>query len=332
MNDTEKSVSAPEILALPILGAPVRVVLPIPSARGIDSFFRKTGRFSVPYIMVAPAILLLSALVLYPIAYMIWLSLFEWNMMGPKIFVGIQNFLELFTDPYFFDVMGNTFRFMSYYVTLALVIALALAAYLKSATKRNALLQNIIFIPYVVSMISIAFIWLWMMDSDYGLLNFLLSGVGLRSIRWLDDPKVALYSLILVCVWKGAGYNTIVLVSAMQAIPDHLYEAALLDRAGPLKTFFRVTLPMISPTLFFLALMDIIAAFKVFETVNVMTAGGPMNSTNTIVFDIYQQGFRFYKMGYASAQGVVLMAIIGVCTLVYFGILAKRVHYGNEEK
>ena len=312
--------------------APPPGALLAPSARSIERFARWNARALAPYFMVAPSILLLSAFTLYPILYMGWLSTFDWNMIGPKIFVGIQNFQELFSDPAFFQVVGNTFKFTAFYVSSVLFLALWLAACLRGNTQRNALLQNIIFAPYVAPMISVAFIWAWMMDSDYGLMNFMLATVGLPAVRWLDDPKVAMYSLIFVAVWKGVGYNAIILVSAIQTIPVHLYEAAMLDRTKPLKTFLRITLPMISPTLFFLALMDIIAAFKVFETVNVMTSGGPTNSTNTMVFDIYQQGFRFYKMGYASAQGVVLMVIIGVCTLIYFGGLSRRVHYGSEDK
>jgi sn-glycerol 3-phosphate transport system permease protein len=216
---------------------------------------------------------------------------------------------------------------MFFSVSISILLAIALAAYLKENTKFNALLQSFIFTPYVVSLISVAFIWMWLMDSDFGLLNFILKSVGLPAVHWLDDPKVAMFSMILVAVWKGIGYNTLILISAMQAIPACLYEAATLDNAKLFRTFFHITLPMISPTLFFLTLMNIIAAFKVFEQVNVMTAGGPMNATNTLVFDIYQYGFKFYKLGYASAQGVVLMVLIGICTAAYFGVLAKRVHY-----
>ncbi len=165
------------------------------------------------------------------------------------------------------------------------------------------------------------------MDSDYGLLNFLIGAVGLEPVNWLESPKIALFSLILVSVWKGIGYNTIILISAMQTIPEFLYEAASLDRAKKSTVFFKITLPMISPSLFFLTLMNMISAFKVFETVNIMPQGGPMNSTNTLVYNIYQYGFNYYKIGTASAIGVVLMAIIGICTFLYFQALSSRVHY-----
>ncbi|MDR2179047.1 MAG: sugar ABC transporter permease [Synergistaceae bacterium] len=294
-----------------------------------ESLAGKFAKGATPYMMVAPAVLQLSVFVVYPILYMLWLSMFRWDMIGPKVFVGLQNFAELFSNPDFFQVMGNTFTFMFFSVSISIVLALALALHLRADTRINALLQSFVFVPYITSLVSVAFIWMWLMDSDYGLLNFFLASLGLPAMRWLDDPRIAMSSMVLVAVWKGIGYNTIILVSAMQAIPGHLYEAAALDKSNPAKTFFRITLPMISPTLFFLTLMNIIAAFKVFEQINVMTSGGPMNTTNTLVFDIYQYGFKFYKLGYASAQGVILMAIIGICTLFYFGALNRRVHYSG---
>jgi sn-glycerol 3-phosphate transport system permease protein len=293
-------------------------------------FLRRAAGAATPYIMVAPAILTLCVFVAYPILYMIWLSAFKWDMIGPKTYVGLGNFIDLFSNKDFYVVMGNTFRFVFFSVSLSIVLALFLAVHLKAGTTINALLQSFVFTPYIISMASVAFIWVWLMNSEYGLLNFILGKMGVRGLRWLEDANIAMYSMIIVAVWKGVGYNVIILLSAMHAIPSQLYEAAALDNARPFKTFFRITLPMISPTLFFLTLMNVIASFKVFDQVYLMTRGGPINATNTIVFDIYQFGFTFYQLGYASAQGVVLMAVIAVCTAAYFGALSSRVHYGAE--
>lgn len=191
----------------------------------------------------------------------------------------------------------------------------------------NRFLQAIVFSPHVISLVSIAFIWMWFMDADFGLLNYILSVMGIPAVRWLDDPAVALNSLVIVAVWKSLGYDTLILVAGLQAIPAYLYEAAALDKASRFSTFFRITIPMLSPTLFFVLLINIIGYFKVFETVDIMTQGGPMNSTRTMVHYIYQYGFQFFKIGYASAVGVVLMLIISLFTVVYFRILARRVHY-----
>jgi sn-glycerol 3-phosphate transport system permease protein len=212
-------------------------------------------------------------------------------------------------------------------VVFTIVISLLLALFLKNDTKINRLVQGTIFLPYVVSLASIAFIWMWIMDNDYGLLNYVLQVFGQEQINWLGNPDVAMNSLVLVNVWKGIGYNTIIFISAMQSIPTYLYEAAKLDGAKPHTIFFKITLPMLSPTLFFLTLMGIIASFKVFETINIMTLGGPLNSTNTLVYYIYQYGFSFYKIGYASAAGVILMILIGIMTGIYFKMLSKKVYY-----
>ena len=288
---------------------------------------RRRGAALLPYLLIAPALALLFVFVLYPIGYMVYLSFFDWNMIKPKEFVGLQNFVTMFHDPEFFQVLGNTFQYTLWTLVFGMGLALAAACFLKKDTRINRLLQSAIFLPYVMPLVSVAFIWVWLMDADYGLLDWLLGLVGLPGIRWLQDSAVAMYSLILVSVWKCVGYNTLIILSAMQGVPGYLYEAARLDKAGPAKTFFKITLPMISPSLFFLTLMNLIACFKMFETVNIITAGGPANATSTLVYSLYQYGFKFYKLGYASAEGVVLMVIIGACTLVYFGALSKRVHY-----
>lgn len=294
---------------------------------GVKNKLRSLLGKVLPYSMVAPAIGVFSVFIIYPILYMVYLSFFKWNMMGPKVFIGLENFQNMFADPDFWQVLGNSFQYMFWSVTLSIAIALPLAVYLSKQTKRSNFLQSVVFTPYIVSLVSISFIWMWLMDSDYGLLNYLLSVLRIPKIGWLDDPNVALFSLILVSVWKSIGYNVIILISAMQTIPRYLYEAASLDHASGVTTFFKITLPMLSPNLFFLALMNMISSFKVFEPVKVMTAGGPLNSTNTLVYNIYQYGFEFYKIGYASALGVVLLVIIGICTIFYFKAMSRRVHY-----
>ncbi len=327
-----------------------------------------------PYFIIFPAILILGIFFIYPILNMIYLSFFEWNLMQDKKFVGFSNFIKLFNDEIFWQVTLNSFKYVIFSVFFSIIISMGLALYLKRDSFINRLLQSISFLPYIVSLVSISFIWMWLMDTDYGLLNFFLELIGLPKIAWLDDPKIALNSLIIISVWKSIGYNTIIIISAMKAVPSYLYEAlpkiawlddpkialnsliiisvwksigyntiiiisamkavpsylyeaAKLDKSSNFTTFYKITLPMISPTLFFLTLMNIIGSFKVFEPVNLITNGGPINSTNTFVNMIYENGFRFYKIGYASAIGVILMLILSVCTILYFRNLDKFVHY-----
>lgn len=281
----------------------------------------------LPYFLIAPAVLILFVFVLYPIGYMVYLSFFNWNMLSPKVFSGLTNYMDMLQDPTFYQILKNTLQYTFFTMLFGMILALGAAVFLNQNTVISRFLQSAIFLPYVMPLVSVAFIWIWLMDVDYGLLNYLLSIFHMPKINWLQDTGVAMYSLILVSVWKCVGYNTLIILSAMQSVPGYLYEAAALDHTSRWKTFIRITVPMISPSLFFLTLMNLIACFKVFETVSIMTAGGPVNSTTTLVYSIYQYGFQYYKLGYASAEGVVLMLIIGVCTIIYFGALSKKVHY-----
>lgn len=280
-----------------------------------------------PYVMIAPSLLILSLFVLYPIGYMVYLSFFKWNLIGEKVFVGLQNFTYLIADKDTWTVLRNTATYTFWTVLLSISLALLLALYLKKGTFVNRILQSIVFSPYIISLVSVSFVWMWMMDNDYGLINALMQALHLPKLGWLTDTRIAIYSLVIVSVWKNLGYNALIIISAMQAIPSNIYEAAKLDKTKGIRTFYKITFPMVSPTLFFLLLMDLIASFKVFETVNIMTNGGPVISTTSLVFSIYQYGFRFHKIGYASALGVFLMIIIAICTLLYFRVLSKKVYY-----
>ena len=277
--------------------------------------------------MILPAMVIFSVFVIYPVFYMLYVSFFDWNMVADMEFIGIENYLDMFTDKDFWKVLGNTFRFMLMMVPTAIILSLAIALYLKKNTRINRILQNVMFMPNIVSLVSISFIWMWMMDQDRGLFNFVLSLFHVDPVNWLGDPKVAMLSLVIVNVWKSLGYYVLIFVAALQGIPGYLYEAAALDRAKPISVFFKITLPMLSPTLFFLILTGIIGSFKTFECVSLMTAGGPADSTNTLVYELYQQGFVYYNTGYASAMGVILMLIVGLMTLIYFSVLQKKVHY-----
>lgn len=291
------------------------------------ALWKTAAKKGIPYLMIAPAMAVSLVFLVYPIFYMIKLSFYKWNMVGPMKFIGIENYTALFRDPEFLQVLGNTCQFSFWTVAGCMVLGMLFALYLNKNAKFERMVQVIMFTPYVLPMISIAFIWMWIMDGEVGLLNYLLGFLGIDKVKWLDDPNVAMYSLVLVNIWKGVGYYTLILLSALQSIPKYLYEAASLDKAKPGVTFFKITLPMLSPTLFFLSITAVISSFKVFETVNVMTAGGPQNSTSSLVYYIYQYGFQYYKIGSASAVGVILMAIVSVFTLIYFGCLQKKVHY-----
>lgn len=281
-----------------------------------------------PYGMVAPAIIIFSLFFIYPIFYMIYLSMFDWNFVSPtKTFVGLQNFKDLLMEPDFRQVLSNTTLYTVMTVTCTTGFALLLALWLNKKSFFHGFVQGAIFSPHIISLVSISLLWSWLMDPEYGLLNWVIGLVGFGKLDWLSHPSTSLVSLVLVAVWKGLGYNALVFIAGLQSIPTDIYEAASLDRSKPWTTFRKLILPMLSPTIFFLVIINMIGSFQVFETIAIMTQGGPVNSTNTLVYYIYEYGFRFFKIGYASAAGVILLFIVGILTIIYFKLLSNRVHY-----
>lgn len=281
-----------------------------------------------PYVMVAPALTIFAIFFIYPIFYMIYLSFHSWDFVSPdKTFIGLGNFEELFDSREFLQVLSNSLQYMLLTVSLTTVLSLLLALWLNRKGMLYGFVQGAIFSPHIISLVSVSLVWMWLMDPRFGLLNWLFDAIGLPKSEWLTSPKSALLSLVLVAVWKGLGFNTLVFIAGLQSIPPYLYEAAALDDSPRITTLYRITLPALSPTLFFLTIINMIGSFQVFETIAIMTQGGPVNSTNTLVFYIYQYGFKFFKIGYASAAGVVLLAAVGVLTLLYFKLLSRKVHY-----
>lgn len=297
---------------------------PAPTKRRRNPIFT----MAKPYLCIAPAIIVLAVFWIMPIFNMARLSMYKWDLISPTMkWVGFGNFQQLFADPEFWQTFANTIIYTVFVVGCGVALGLLVAVYLRSHTKTNGFLQAVIFSPYVVSLASVALLWMWIMNKDYGLLNSVVGFFGIGPVDWLGDTHVALPSLILISVWKSVGYDALILVSAIQGIPEHLYEAARLDRSSAWTTFRKITLPMISPTLFFLVIVDVIASLKVFETIQIMTLGGPQNSTNTLVFSLYQYGFQFNQVGYAAAIGMVLLVLIAIFAAVYFRLLSNRVHY-----
>ncbi|MCU6792081.1 sugar ABC transporter permease [Paenibacillus sp. WQ 127069] len=280
-----------------------------------------------PYLMIAPAMLGILTFVIYPIAYLIYLSFYKYNLMNKSKskFIGLENFEQIFTRGDFYKALGNTVTYTVGVVVLTLVISLLMAIWLNKKIRFNAIVQAGIFTPHIVSIVSVSLVWLWLMEPNQGLLNFALRAVGLPTSQWLQSSDTALLSVIIVSVWQGVGYYTLIIVAALQSIPPTIYEAAALDNASRFKVFYKITLPMISPQLFFILIIMTIGSFKVFDTVKIMTGGGPNNATNTLVYYIY--GFRTTSIGYSAATGVVLLVIISLLTFVYFRLLSKKVHY-----
>ncbi|MBB6691426.1 sugar ABC transporter permease [Cohnella xylanilytica] len=280
-----------------------------------------------PYVMIAPAMAGIVLFVVYPVLYLVRLSFYKYNLMNKakSKFIGWDNYRKLFGNDDFYKSLVNTVWYTVGVVALTMILSLLIALWLRRSSRWNALVQAGIFTPHIVSIVSIALLWLWMMEPSHGLLNYVLQSLGLPTSTWLQSSKTALVSVIIVSVWHGIGYYALILVAALQSIPPSIYEAAALDNAGRFKLFFRITLPLISPQLFFVLVIMTIGSFKVFDTVQVMTDGGPNQATSTIVYYIFR--YRSTNIGYSSATGVVLMLVVGALTFLYFRLLSRKLHY-----
>ncbi|MFT9055323.1 MAG: sugar ABC transporter permease [Ethanoligenens sp.] len=288
---------------------------------------KKLRRFAKPYLMILPAMAGLAVFYLYPVFGLIRFSFFRYNILNEAMskFVGLQNYTRMFQDADFYKVLINTVIYTICVVVFTTVISMFLAIWLNKGSVVNKLVQAGLFTPHIISMVSVALVWMWIMNPDQGLLNAALRAAGLPTPLWLTSSQTALLSIIIVSVWKSVGYYTLMLIAALQSIPTSILEAAQLDNAKGFHLYFRIVLPLISPHLFFILVTMTIGSFKVFDMVQVMTGGGPDNATNTLMYYLYQ--FRSTRVGYASAVGVVIMALIGLLTWCYFRSLSKRVYY-----
>lgn len=302
-----------------------------PPGKKPDFWTRRRRESLKGYLLTDPAIFLLCVFTLYPIFFLLKSSLYDGNLMTKKrTFIGLENFRFLFFEHADFKVvLLNTMVYSLGLVTVLIVISTLFAHWINGKTQKrlNSLTLAAVFTPHIISLVSVSQVFLWLMDPQIGALNAVLRFIGLEPFPFLASTKTALASLVMMMTWKGFGYYSLLILAALRGISRDIYEAAALDNATKLRLFFRITLPMISPTLFFIVIVSTIGAFQVFETINLMTQGGPVSSTNTLVFLIYSDAFKYMKLGLASAEGVVLFVFVAVLTTLYFAFLGKKVYY-----
>lgn len=289
---------------------------------------RRRRLLDAAYLFALPAVLGCLAFTVYPVLFNFYMSLLKWDLLsGVKRFVALGNFSSLLGAPAFRAVLSSTALYMAVVVGVSVSSALILAVALNRNGSLATFAQTAIFTPHIISLVSVSILWMWIMDPEYGLLNYLLGLAGLPSLMWLESPRTALFSLMVVGVWKTMGYNTLIIIAGLQSIPQSIYESARLDKSRPLTTFMRITVPLLSPTIFFVLVVNIASSFQVFDSVLVMTQGGPLESTNLLVHWIYQTGFEYYRVGEAATGAVFLFAIVAAATFANFRLLAGRIHY-----
>jgi multiple sugar transport system permease protein len=305
-----------------------------------------------PYLYLLPAAVIVILFRLIPIILSFVISFFEWTITGPGVFVGLANYIELLGDPEFWQSMVNTLYLVIFVVPSTIILSLGFAALLNSIEKVRGLFRTVYFIPTVTSLVAVSIVWKIMFNQQSGLINFLLQKIGIAPLGWLAEstgifhllfanfgitlpnflggPSLALFSIIMVTVWKSIGYNTIIYLAGLQNIPKGYYEAAEIDGANKVKQFFSLTLPLISPTTFYVLIMTTITTFQVFSQVYLMTGppiGGPLGTTKVIVYFIFEKGFgEAQNLSYASAVALVLFVIILSLTLIQKR-MEKYVHY-----
>lgn len=276
---------------------------------------------------VAPSIVGLLVFLAGPLIAGLYISFTNWDMLSPPSLVGFNNYVEILQDPFVWLSLKNTLYYSALTIPGIIVISLALALAVNRAVFVNKVYRTMFFIPVVSSMVAIALIWKWVYNEQFGLLNWLLLRLGLPELGWLSDPRLSMLSVAIVAVWKSMGYYMVLFLAGLQGIPQQLYEAATIDGAGSWRKFWSITLPLLSPTMFFVVIITVIGSFQVFDQVYVMTQGGPGNSTLVFNYYLYQNAFEFFRMGYASALAYVLFALIFIITLLQVKFLGKRVHY-----
>lgn len=285
------------------------------------------------FLFLLPNVIGFVVFMIGPLLSSLGFSLLKWNLLTPPEFKGLHNYLALLQDEQFWRSLKATFYYLGGSVPLGIVLSLALALALNQPIKGIRFFRTVYFIPVVSSMVAVALMWRWMYNPTSGILNFMLNRtfaalhLPLTAPDWLQSPVWAMPAIIFMSVWKSMGYNMVLFLAGLQGIPRHLYEAAEIDGASSQRQFWRITLPLLTPTTFFVLIMSIIGSFQVFEQAYIMTQGGPVRSTVTTVYYIYENGFQWHKMGYASSVAWALFAMILAVTLVQWRLQDRWVFY-----
>ncbi|MCM2474590.1 sugar ABC transporter permease [Rhizobium sp. CG5] len=281
-----------------------------------------------PYLFVAPLMIFIAAFTYVPILASLNLSVRQWNFLTPDMpFVGLRNYQDLFSSREFWNSLWVTTLFAVFSVPLRLGAALLIASYLARETLPSRLLRGALFLPFVTSTVSIAVVFSWVFSTDYGMMNGMLGLLGLGKVPWLQDPHLALWVLIFVNTWKQIGYDIVIYIAGLQAIPQELYDAAAVDGGRRAHIFRRITLPLVMPTTYFLLVISVIEAFQVFTIVNVMTHGGPAGATDMLVNLLYEVGFVLFDIGRGSALAVILFVLLVSLAILKSRIVGRKVHY-----
>lgn len=293
---------------------------------------RKLGRYKSDdlfwgYLMVAPVVLGLLLFYVWPVLQTFYYTFTDWGSFGNYTWSGIENYKQLFRDPLFFQALRNTFYYVILTVPIGIFIAILCAVLLNQRIRGVSVYRVIYYLPVITMPAAVAMVWRWLYNGDYGLINYALSQLGIKGPGWLTDPDIALYSVCVVIIWSSVGYNMIIFLSGLQGISQSFYEAAEIDGASPISQFFRITLPLLTPTIFFVTVMSLISSFQTFDIIYMMVGEIGIDATQTVVYLFYKYAFLLSEKGYAATVATVLFVIIMAVTAFQMRLQKKWVHY-----
>ncbi len=265
---------------------------------------------AIPYLLVSPYIIHFFVFIAFPVVFSIVLTFHKWNIIAPMEYTGFANYLRLFQDALFLKSILNTLIFLVIHIPLQIIVALFLAEVLNQKIHLRGFFRAAFFLPVVVSGVVVTILWQQLYGFDTGLLNKILVTLGFGKVGWLIDPKIAMPSIAIMATWKNVGLYIVLFLVGLQTVPKHYYEAADLEGATHWQKFFKITLPMINPTIFLVVILSTVGGFSLFIEPYVLTGGGPLNSTLSAVLYIYKQAFFYYHMGYSATLGLFFALII----------------------
>lgn len=278
------------------------------------------------FLFLAPQLVGLIAFSLIPLGTAFSLSFMRWDGFGERTFIGIQNYIEQLASSDFWTATYNTILYTILTVPVGLLLALLLAIALNKI-KGKEVYRLFFFMPVVTSSVSISVMWMWILNGDIGILNQVLGMIGINGPNWLTNTNLVMISIAILSIWWQLGYNMVIFLAGLQSISKSYYEAAEIDGASKIQQFFKITLPMLSPTTFFLTIMSIISSFQVFDQAFVLTRGGPGKASYTLVYHIYQNAFVNFRFGMSSAAAMILFVAILIMTLIQFSLQKRWVYY-----
>lgn len=289
---------------------------------------KKLKKYLKGYLFILPNFIGFFVFMAVPIIMGFVISLTDYNGFNQFNFIGLSNYIKMFQDEYFLVSLWHNLLYTVVTVPGTIIVSLLLALLVNRGIKGSKLFRTMYFLPHISSMVAVGIVWAMIFNPYTGPINQVLKAIGIENPpMWLAGSNTALLTIMIIAIWKQSGYYMIILIAGLQAIPNHLYEAASIDGANGFVKFFKVTLPMLSPTMFMVLILNIINSFQVFDLINVMTDGGPGRSTNVLVYRIYQEGFQNLKFGYASAMAYFLFLIVLIVTLIQFRGQKKWVNY-----